>query len=209
MGGNKLRQALRFDARVLPEFKIYDIALAFDGVYSYAHAPELERGIVQQVADRWRRRSVTIFKFCGDIAQLTIRFHAGDALVHPQALIFFGNVLGGNTNVESEVELRLGFVGRDFAFHFADGALQHLGIQFEADGFDMTALLAAQQVAGAAEFEVERGNLESGSEIGEFFERGQAAARNRSELNLRGKQEVRVGSAVGSSDPPAELVQLG
>jgi hypothetical protein len=37
-------------------------------------------------------------------------------------------------------------------------------------------LFAAEHVACAAEFEVEGCDLEAGAEVGEFFERGEAAA---------------------------------
>ena len=61
-----------------------------------------------------------------------------------------------------------------------------LGVQLEADGVDVAALLAAQQVARAAQFQIERGDLESGAQVGEFLQRGQAAARDRRELDAPG-----------------------
>ena len=70
-------------------------------------------------------------------------FYAGYSLVHLQALIFFGNVVRGDANVQAEIELGFGFVGGGFAFHLADGALEHLRVELEADGFDVAALLAA------------------------------------------------------------------
>ena len=69
-------------------------------------------------------------------------------------LIFFRNVIGINTNVKAKIELRLGLVRRGFAFHFADGALQHLGVEFEADGFDVAALFSSQKISCAAQFQV-------------------------------------------------------
>ena len=43
----------------------------------------------------------------------------------------------------------------------------------EADGFDVAALLAAEQVAGAADLEVERGDAEAAAEVAELANRGQ------------------------------------
>ena len=63
-----------------------------------------------------------------------------------------------------------------FALHLADGLFEHGGVHLEADGFDVAGLFAAEHVAGAAEFEVEGGDLEAGAEVGEFFECGEAAA---------------------------------
>ena len=55
------------------------------------------------------------------------------------------------------------------------------GVQLEADGLDVAVLLAAQQVAGAAQFQIERGNLEARAQVAELLQRGQAlVARARS-----------------------------
>ena len=54
--------------------------------------------------------------------------------------------------------------GFGFAFHFAHRAIEHLGIQFEPDGFDVSALFSAQQIAGAAQFKIQSGDLEAGAQ---------------------------------------------
>ena len=60
------------------------------------------------------------------------------------------------------------------ALQLAHGALQHGGVQLEAYRFDVAALLAAQQIARAAQFQIERGNLEACAQIAELFQRGRA-----------------------------------
>ena len=126
-----------------------------------------------------------------------------------QTLIFFGNVVRRNANVESEIELSFGFVGRGFAFHLADSAFEHLRVELEADGFDVAALLAAKHVTGAAEFEIEGGDFESRTQVGKFLERGEAASGDGRELDFGRQHEIGVGAAAGSSDAAAELVELG
>ena len=69
-------------------------------------------------------------------------------------------------------------------------------------------LLAAQQVAGAPDFQVQGGDSESGAEIAELLERGQALLRDRRQV-IFGGSEVGVGSLVGTADAAAKLVQLG
>jgi glucan biosynthesis protein len=59
--------------------------------------------------------------------------------------------------------LGFGLVRRGLAFHFADSAFEHLGVELEADGLDVSALLAAEEITGAAQFEIECGDLESGA----------------------------------------------
>ena len=71
---------------------------------------------------------------------------------------------------------------RILAFHFADRAIQHLGVELEADGLDVAALLAAQQVAGSAQFQIESGNFEAGAQIGKFFQGRQTATCNGRQL---------------------------
>ena len=55
---------------------------------------------------------------------------------------------------------------------------EHGGVELEADGLDVAALLAAEHVAGAAQFEIEGGDFEAGAEVAEFLERGETAARD-------------------------------
>ena len=70
-------------------------------------------------------------------------------------------------------------------FIFLHRLLEHGGVHLEADGFNVAALLAAEHVAGAAKFEIERGDFEARAEVGEFLERGEAAAGDFGELAAR------------------------
>ena len=56
------------------------------------------------------------------------------------------------------------------AFQLLHRLLQHGGIHLKAYCFDMPALLAAEHVACAAQFEIERGYLEAGAEVAELFQ---------------------------------------
>ena len=61
--------------------------------------------------------------------------------------------------------------GRDrLAAELVDGLLHHLGVELEADRGDVPALLLAEQVAGAADLEVVRGDLEAAAEIVELLQ---------------------------------------
>src|SRR4029077_12936709 len=73
----------------------------------------------------------------------------------------------------------------------------------------MAVLLAAEHVAGAAEFEVESGDAESGAEFAEFFHGGEAFAGNVGERGVRGDEEVGVSALGGAADAAAELVEFG
>ena len=99
-----------------------------------------------------------------------------------------------------------GFVA--FALELVDGLFEHGGVHLEADGFDVAGLLAAEHVAGAAEFEVERGDFEAGAEVGELLERGEAAAGDLCQLGVGRDEEVGVRPAVAAAYAAAELVEL-
>ncbi len=114
-----------------------------------------------------------------------------------------------NANVEAEAEGSAKFRGGFFALELRNSPLQHLTIQIEADGFDVAVLLAAEHVAGAAQFEVERGDAEAGAKFAEFLHGGEALAGDIREGGVRGDEEVGVGALVGAADAPAELVEFG
>ena len=69
---------------------------------------------------------------------------AGDALVHAEALVFFGDVVGVDADGDAEVDDGVG-VGWFFflALHLADGLFEHGGVHLETDGFDVAGLFAA------------------------------------------------------------------
>ena len=72
----------------------------------------------------------------------------------------------------------------------------------------MAALLAAEHVARAAQFEIERGDFESRAEVGELLESGEAAARDVGQFLFRRDEQVRIGAAIGAADASAQLVEL-
>ena len=95
-----------------------------------------------------------------------------------------------------------------FALHFLYGSFEHGGVKLESDGLDVAALLAAEHVARAAQFQVERGDLEAGAEVAEFLERREPAARNVGEFILRRDQQIGVGAAIGAAHAAAQLIEL-
>ncbi len=97
---------------------------------------------------------------------------------------------------------------RCFALQLVHGLFQQPNVHVEADGADVAVLLAAQNVARAAQLQIERRNFEAGAEVAEFLERGQALARDLAELGVGRDQQVRIGATIGPAHAPAQLVQL-
>ena len=67
----------------------------------------------------------------------------------------------------------------------------------------MPMLLAAQQVSGSPEFQVQRGNFEACSEITELFQCRQPLPCHFTELCISRDQQIGVGATVRSADASA------
>ena len=72
----------------------------------------------------------------------------------------------------------------------------------------MAALLAAQQISRAAQFQVERGDLEASAQIGKFFQRRQPAPRDGRQFDFRWQQQVCVGAPIRAAYAAAQLIEL-
>ena len=68
------------------------------------------------------------------------------------------------------------------AFRLVHRLLQHLLVKLEADFLDMAGLLVAQKIAGAADIEIVRGELEAGAERIERLQHFQPPFRLRGDL---------------------------
>src|SRR5579864_7745956 len=88
------------------------------------------------------------------------------------------NVLRWDADFLPKVECGPAFGGKRFTFPLCDGALHHLAVHIEADRFDVAVLLAAEKIACTAKLEVKRGDTEACAEVAEFFECGEALARD-------------------------------
>src|SRR5207247_738142 len=89
-----------------------------------------------------------------------------------------------------------------------DRLLEELHVHLESDGLDVTALLAAKQIPGAANLEIERGHAESAAEIAELLDRGQPLLRDRRQVVFRRNQQIGVRRTIGAPDASAELIEL-
>src|SRR6266478_1438360 len=140
--------------------------------------------------------------------QLRLSFHSRDTLVHPQTLVLLFNVVGRNADVETQIERDFSYFNARLALHFAYGALQHLRIKFEAHRFDVAALLSAEKISRAPQFEIKSSDLEAGAKVGEFFQSCQTPAGDRRQLDFRRQKQVCVGAPVRAANASAKLIKL-
>ena len=76
------------------------------------------------------------------------------------------------------------------------------------DGLDVAALLAAEQIAGAANLEVEGRHPESAAKIAEFANGGEPLLRDRRQRRFRRNQQIRIRRTIRTADAAAQLIQL-
>ena len=90
-----------------------------------------------------------------------------------------------------------------------DGLRQQARVEIEADRRHVPGLLAAQDVAGAADLEVGQGDLEAGAQLGRVEDGLEPLARLVRQALATAVQQVGVGPARRAPDPAAQLVELG
>src|SRR6185436_19418731 len=105
------------------------------------------------------------------------RGRAGQPAVDRQSLVHVRHVVFSDSEIEPEVDGCPPLVFEILALELANRLLEQLRVHVEADGLDVSALLATEQVAGAADLEIERGDAEAATEVAELADRGQTPAR--------------------------------
>ncbi len=83
-----------------------------------------------------------------------------------------------------EIERGMHLQRRFFAFQLMHGLFQQADVHVEADRADVSVLLAAQDIARAAQLQIERGDFETRAEIAEFLKGGQALACDLAQLGV-------------------------
>ena len=126
----------------------------------------------------------------------------GQAAVGLHAEVVAGDVIPGDGGGDRHVDGDLGRgLGRRLAGQLGDGLGDHLAVEVEADGGDVAALLAAEEVAGAPDLEVTHGDLEAGAEVGELAERLEPFVGLLRQHPVLGVEQVGVGPLPGPAHP--------
>ena len=100
-------------------------------------------------------------------------------------------------------------VGPDLlAAQLAHRLLEQVRVELEPDRGDVPRLLLAEQVAGAADLEVVRGQPEAAAEVVELLQHAQPLLGVGGDQVLAGDHQVGVGAVVRAADAAADLVEL-
>src|SRR5439155_26767887 len=113
-----------------------------------------------------------------------------------------------DAQVDAQIDGRAHLVLELLALQLLDRLLEQLHVPLEAERIDVAALLAAEEISGAADFEIERRDAETAAEIAELLDRRQPLLRDRRQIVFGRNQQVRVRGTIGSSDPSAQLIEL-
>ncbi len=148
------------------------------------------------------------------LAQGFIVAGAGDALVQRQPRVHVGQVVVGDQRRQVQFDLGLvraaQFEVRQLAaLERAHGTVEQLGVEREADLLDLPGLFLAQQLAGAADFQIVRGQREPGAQLLQRGQRVEALFGIGADRPALGHHQIGVGAVVRASDATAQLVQLG
>ena len=144
-----------------------------------------------------------------DAIDLGVVAAARQALVEHQALAHVGDVVLGQARGHRQADLRVDLGLVRLAAQLVDRLLEHLHVGLVADGGEVARLLGAEQVAGAADLEVEVREAEAAAELREILDRLEAALRRRRvRASSAGDQQVGVGALAAAADAAAQLVEL-
>ena len=81
-------------------------------------------------------------------------------------------------------------------------------VKLEADFLDVAGLLVAKEIAGAADVEIVRGELEAGAECVERLQHLEAALGLLRNFPRARQRQQRIGAELGAADPATQLIDL-
>ena len=116
-----------------------------------------------------------------------------------------GRQMGVDGQFDAHVRLGFGLLTAELRHGFTDES----DVEVEADAFDVSGLLTAEQVAGSADLEVLHRHLHSGTQFCVCGQGRQTVVCGLGQLCIRRVEEVRVGTFTSTSHSSAQLVELG
>lgn len=145
----------------------------------------------EEVLDRFGELAVAVGEFLADRPDVVLRIGGGDGAVRLEAQPLAGGVVVGDVGVDRELDLDLqGRLLLHAAFEggpvVGDRLAHHAYVQVEADARDVTGLLAAQEVSGAADLQVLHRHVHARTHLGVLGDRGEALVGRLGERLLRG-----------------------
>ena len=155
-----------------------------------------------------RHRSIAVGHFIEYSLLLNCVVHSGEFFVGAQPLNLLADIGVRNAQVHAQRDGGMDLRRHVLALQFPHHVVEQFQVRVESDGLNMAVLLPAQQVAAAAQFQIQRGDFETRAQVAELAQRRQPFPRHFRKLRIRRHQQIRVSPPVRPPHAPAQLVQL-
>src|SRR4249919_571915 len=162
----------------------------------------------EQVPDRLRERAVAVLGRRDELAELVLVLRERDPPMEVDLERLRRHVRCGDVGVDSRVDPYRPCRDPSPARELRDRLVEHLDVELEPERGDVTRLLGAEEVAGAADLEVAHGDLETGAQLRVVCDRREASACLRRQLRGVRVEQVRVRENVRAAHAAADLVEL-
>src|SRR5205823_6536133 len=153
---NDTEQPRGIDLSLRPELYDDGLRVAVDGFDADAIGEQANQRVLREIANRRGGRAIPIPHLFDGALQLRFGSHACEPPVDGQPLVHVGDVGIVDPQVDAQVYGRADLVLYLLALQLLDRLLEELHIHVESDRLDVSALLAAEQIACPADLEVER-----------------------------------------------------
>src|SRR6185369_1505879 len=134
-----------------------------------------QRGIAKKLFDRLRKPTVTILRLITNAEERFFISRGRNAFISSQALTHVVNVFIGYGHVDTEVDRYTGFIFDSLTAQLRDSTLEHLRVKVEAKRVHVARLLSSEKIAGAPQFEIQRGYAKSRPQVRKLSNRCQTA----------------------------------
>ena len=168
---------------------------------------------VEQRLRGWRRQTETVDQFFLQCFEVVDALAVGQPFVKHQPLVDVAAVVLGQQRRRMQIDFRgdtqwCRQVRFPACLQRLHGVVEHLGVERKTDLLHVAALRFAQHLAGAADFQIVHGKVETGAQVFHHLDGLQTFLRAGFQALFAGREQVRIGLVVRSSDAPAQLVQL-
>src|SRR5450755_2129016 len=121
---------------------------------------------LQQVEHGFRELAIPVGQLVSDRTDVAVGVDRRDLRIGLQPQPLAGQVVVRNVRVDRQLDPDLRPVGRAVPLELVDRLADHPDVQVEADTGDLAGLLAAEQVARAADLQVLEGHVHAGPHLG-------------------------------------------
>src|SRR5438552_18986636 len=173
IGVDELQQFVGVDFRFFRELYHTERALTYDRDDAKLLRESLYSNEVQQILHVHRQRAEAVAHLVSDRLEPLISRRRSDFFVEHHSHVLVADVIVRDVDVDAEIHGRLHFLFDDLALQLANCLFEQPCEHLEADGGDLSRLLAAEDVAGSANFEVLGRNPESRAKVGELLNGGE------------------------------------